>query len=245
MIATYNERQNLEPLYRRIRELPIEVDLLVVDDNSPDGTGVLAERLASEESVFHVMRRPGRMGIGNAHLDGIRWAYAHGYKRLVTMDCDFTHQPEDIPLFLARSDSFDVVIGTRFMDPRSLEDWDPFRKIVTYFAHFLTQKLLNMSYDASGAFRVYRLDRIPRDLFDLVTASGYAFFFQSLFVLSVNGFSIQEIPIVLPARTCGHSKMTAADAVKGLLQLMVTFFDSRFRHSRYVLIQKTKRHAHA
>lgn len=241
-IPTYNERENLEPLVRRIQKLPIQAEILIVDDHSPDGTGELADRLRAGDPALHVIHRPGKLGIGSAHLDILRWAYARGYERLVTMDCDFTHSPEDIPSFLLEAHTCDVVIGTRFVDPQSLKDWEPFRKMVTHLGHFLTRKLLKMPYDASGAFRLYRLDRIPAEWLDLVTARGYAFFFQSLFILSVNGFSIREIPILLPARTCGHSKMSAGDAARGFWRLAATFFDSKIHPSRYLLIKRTCAH---
>ena len=132
-IPTYNERENLEPLYRRIRELSVQAELLIVDDNSPDGTGKFADQLAAQDRSLRVIHRTGKLGIGSAHRDIIRWAYSHGYQRLLTMDSDFTHQPEDIPSFLIASGECDVIIGTRFIDPESLKDWEPFRKRVTYF----------------------------------------------------------------------------------------------------------------
>ena len=235
-VPTYNERDNLEPLVRRIRKLPIEAALLIVDDRSPDGTGEIADRLAAEDPAIQVIHRPGKLGIGGAHMEILHRAYAMGVTHLITMDCDFTHQPEDIPKFIELAlEGSDLVIGTRFVDPRSLKDWEPFRKMVTYLGHFLTRHLLGMPYDASGAFRLYRLERVPSRVFDLVTARGYAFFFQSLYILWLNGFSVREIPIVLPARTCGHSKMTLSDAAKGLWRLAVTCVDSRTRRSGYLL----------
>lgn len=240
-IATYNEKENLALMAERLKNLGLDADLLLLDDNSPDGTGRIADEIAAANPRAHVIHRPGKLGIGSAHLDGIRWAYAHGYKTLVTMDCDFTHQPEDIPRFIEKSADHDVVIGTRFVNPGSLKDWDPLRKVVTHLGHFLTVKLLKMPYDASGAFRLYRLDRIPEACFDLVTARSYSFFFQSLLILSVNGFSIHEIPILLPARTCGHSKMTISDAAGGFSRLAVTYFDMRIRRGRYFMSKPIRR----
>jgi dolichol-phosphate mannosyltransferase len=151
------------------------------------------------------------------------------------MDADFTHQPEDIPFFIEHGSKNDVVIGTRFVDPDSLKDWDVFRRTVTYLAHFLTTQLFKMPYDASGAFRLYRLDRIPRETFSLVKARGYDFFFESLLVLFMNGFTIHEIPIFLPARACGHSKMAIRDAACGLWRLFSILYDLKTNRHRYVL----------
>lgn len=234
-IPTYNERENIEPMYGRIKKLGLDCDFLLLDDNSPDGTGAEMDRIASKDSRVSVIHRPAKLGIGGAHRDGIRWAYARGYKRLVTMDCDFTHQPEDIALFLAGGESHDVVVGSRFMDRSSLSDWNAFRKFLTYLGHFITATLLGLPYDATGAFRHYRLDRIPREVFDKVGSNGYAFFFESLYILFANRFTIKEVSIRLPARTYGHSKMTVRDSFRSLGFLLSLYFRTLFRRSSLVL----------
>ncbi len=223
-IPTYNERENLEPMHAHLRRLGLDADILILDDNSPDGTGQIADRLAKEDRRTFVIHRAGKQGIGGAHLAGIRWAYERGYETLVTMDCDFTHQPEDIPVFINASKDHDLVVGSRYMRRESLRDWNLFRKTLTFAGHLLTKHLLHVPQDATGAFRLYRLDRIPREIFDLVKSRGYSFFFESLFVLHRNGFRIQEIAIDLPARTYGHSKMTVRDATNSLRFLLRTFF---------------------
>ncbi len=234
-IPTYNERENLEPIYNRIRKQDFRADLLVLDDHSPDGTGEIANRLASRDKGVYVIHRGGKNGIGSAHRDGLRWANGRGYTYLVTMDCDFTHQPEDIPAFLAAAEEADVVVGSRYMNPASLSEWSFFRRIVTVFAHFLTKHLLKLPQDTSGAFRLYRLDRIPYEVFEKAASNGYAFFFESLHVLALNGYSIREIPIILPARSCGRSKMTVADAVRGLWKLFETAFRVRLNRKDYLV----------
>ncbi|MBI4352505.1 MAG: polyprenol monophosphomannose synthase [Candidatus Omnitrophica bacterium] len=238
-IPTYNERQNVEAIYQRIKGLGLPADILFLDDHSPDGTGEAIDRLAAQDPSVHVIHRREKGGIGSAHLEGIRRAYEKGHKILVTMDCDFTHQPEDIARFMERADGCDVVVGSRYLDSRSLREWSFFRKLQTYGAHFLTKHLLGIPYDTSGAFRLYRLGRIPKELFEKATAKGYAFFFESLYLLWLNGFSIKEIPIVLPARACGQSKMKLKDAAAGLSRLLGTCFQSRFRRKRYLLARKS------
>lgn len=234
MLPTYNERANLEQMVERIRRLPMQFDILVVDDNSPDGTGEFAKTLADKDESIHAVVRASKLGIGSAHLDGIRWAYDQGYSTLVTMDCDLMHQPEDIPAFIEASSKYNIVISTRFLNPESLKDWNMLRRIVTQGAHLLTKIFLKIDYDLSGAFRLYRLDQIPRQLFDLVTFKGYGFFFQSLFICSLNGFTIKEIPVMLPARISGSSKMTVPEAVIGLSQLFITAADVTINRKRYV-----------
>ncbi|MFN8388825.1 MAG: glycosyltransferase [Bdellovibrionota bacterium] len=223
-VPTYEERENAPALIAELLSLNLPADLLFVDDASPDGTGGLLDELASKEPRLHVIHRTGKLGIGTAHQVGIRWAYEHHYRVLVTMDCDFTHKPADIPRLLEVSSDFDVVVGSRYLRPKSLETWNLHRKMLTRLGHFATYTLLGMPYDASGAFRVYRLDRIPVYAFNVVHSSGYAFFFESLHVLHRNKFRIGEVAIVLPARTYGHSKMSLGEVSRSIGLLLSTFF---------------------
>ena len=218
-IPTYNEAENVEALYQRIESLGRENDVLFLDDNSPDGTGQIIDRLAAENPRVHAIHRPGKLGIGSAHRDAIRWAHQHNYDVLVTLDCDFTHSPELIPEFLRYSSENDVVIGSRYLSKNSLVGWSMLRKFLTGVGHFLTTKLLRMPHDATGAFRAYRLDRIPDGVFDAVYSRSYSFFFESLYVLWLNNYRVKEISISLPARTYGHSKMAWRDAAYSALLL--------------------------
>lgn len=215
-LPTYNEIENVGPMYDRIQKLGLDADLLFLDDNSPDGTSGALDAIAAKDASVQVIHRSGKLGIGSAHYEGICWAYDHGYQTLVTMDCDFTHQPEDIHVFLENSRNHDIIIGNRYINSRSLEDWNFLRKFLTVTGHLLTKFLLKMPYDATGAFRIYHLDRIPRGIFSLIGSRGYSFFFESLYVLSVNGFTVKEMGIIMPARAYGHSKMTVKDAYDSL-----------------------------
>jgi dolichol-phosphate mannosyltransferase len=219
-IPTYNERENVTPMGEQLLALKLEADILFVDDNSPDGTGELLDAMARQHPSISVLHRSGKLGIGTAHIAIIRYAYEHGYQTLVTMDCDFTHSPTDIPRLLEKHVGHDVTLGSRYMQQDSLPGWNLLRRSLTFFGHFLTHQLLGMTYDATGAFRAYRLTKIPQNLFDLVKAPGYSFFFESLFILNLNGFSIGELAIVLPARTYGHSKMSFKEAAKSARQVM-------------------------
>jgi dolichol-phosphate mannosyltransferase len=211
-IPTYNERGNVEAMCRQLLELGLGADIVFLDDNSPDGTGEILDRLSNEFPCVSVIHRSGKLGIGSAHLAGIDHAYQLGYSRLITMDCDFTHSPGDIPHLLKYADTHDVVVGSRYMQANSLPGWNPLRKFLTGFGHLLTKHLLDMPFDATGAFRIYCLNRIPINVFRLIKSRGYSFFFESLFLLTRNGASIAEVPIVLPARTYGHSKMSYREA---------------------------------
>ena len=219
-IPTYNERDNAPEMVRRLVALELNADLLFLDDNSPDGTGILLDQLAVANSRLHVIHRTDRQGVGSAHLAGINWAYENGYDTLVTMDCDFTHSPDDIPPMLRATEACaDVVVASRYLQPNSLPGWNPLRRLLTNIGHLLTRTFLGMTYDATGALRVYDLRRVPHALFGLVRAKGYAFFFESLFVLHCNNLTIAEVPIRLPARTYGHSKMSFREALRSARQV--------------------------
>lgn len=218
-IPTYNESDNVKTIYGQLKALGIDMDILFLDDNSPDGTGEILDELAANDPRVSVIHRSGKLGIGSAHQDGIRWAYEHGYATLITMDCDFSHSPQYIHNFLKLSHQADIVVGSRYMEEGSLVDWNLYRKFLTYVGHFLTDVLLRMPYDATGAFRLYNLRQIPRGVFALVRSPGYSFFFESLYILFLNKFSVKEFPIKLPTRTYGHSKMTLRGAIHSFWHL--------------------------
>jgi len=222
-IPTYNEAENVRQIYEQLINLQLSADILFLDDNSPDGTGKIIDEIVANDSRVFAIHRSGKLGIGSAHMEGIAWAYNRNYEILVTMDCDFTHSPSYILDLLKNSEEHNLVIGSRYMKRESLVTWNLFRKTLTYFGHFLTTTLLGMPQDASGAFRLYRLYQIPKGVFELPTSKGYSFFFESLFILNLNKFTIKEIPIDLPSRTYGHSKMSYKDAWHSLVYLLSLF----------------------
>jgi dolichol-phosphate mannosyltransferase len=218
-IPTYEEVKNVGAMCQKIMALPVPLDLLFMDDGSPDGTGEELDRLASLHPRMTVIHRSGKLGIGTAHKEGIAYAYKKRYELLVTLDCDFTHDPEKIPDLLKAGEGFQVVLGSRYLEQNSLPGWSIFRKLLTAFGHFLTLNMLGMKYDATGAFRLYDLRTIPASLFAKVRSKSYSFFFESLFVLSTNQIRIREIPIVLPSRTAGHSKLSFFEAYRSTMFL--------------------------
>ncbi len=206
-IPTYNEKDNVRLIIEGLRFNLPGVPILFCDDNSPDGTSDLLRELAKNFIDIEVVTRERKLGIGSAHKFGIRRATELGYARLLTLDCDLTHQPNDCAQFV-RHKGGDVVIGTRFRGPNSLGDWNFVRKTITRAGHIATCLLLGMPYDATGALRRYNLRRLGSDWLSEVQSDGYAFFFESLMVLNRRGAIIEEIPIDLPKRTYGSSKMS-------------------------------------
>jgi dolichol-phosphate mannosyltransferase len=221
-VPTYNEADNIERLCRELTALDLGADILFCDDASPDGTGNIADRLAQELAHVRTIHRAGKLGIGGAHLEGIRYAYAHGYDTLITMDCDFTHQPADVKRLLevAQASGRPVAIGSRYINRGSLPGWNLMRRSLTHLGHILTVNLLHLPHDATGGLRIYQLNALPSELFERVRSSGYSFFFESLFVLHRNGFPIEEMPIALPARTYGNSKMSWRETFRSISRLL-------------------------
>ena len=203
-IPTYKERENVRLIVEGLRYNLGPVPILFCDDNSPDGTYDVIMEIARKDGAIDAMKRPGKLGIGSAHKDGIREAARRGYRRLLTLDCDLTHQPSDCARFVAY-DRGDVVVGSRFSDQQSLADWNWLRKALTQGGHLATTWLLRLPYDATG---------------DQVRSDGYAFFFESLMVLHSRGVAIEELSIRLPKRTYGNSKMSIRELVKSVAMLL-------------------------
>jgi len=216
---TYNEAENIRSLIEQLLNVGLPADILVVDDNSPDGTGDIVAEMMRNHPNLKLLSREGKQGIGSAHLAALRYAKAQGYRLSVSLDADYSHKPEDIPRLLELQDTYDIVVGSRFQRESSLREWNLLRRFLTHLGHFLTQALLRLPYDASGGLRLYRLDRIPLALFERIESRDYEFFFESLTLLHMTGFKIGELPVDLPARTYGHSKMEIGHMVRGLFHL--------------------------
>jgi glycosyltransferase involved in cell wall biosynthesis len=206
-------------------------DILFIDDNSPDGTADILKNLARKDNRVSLIVRSGKSGVGSAHKAGIMWAYDRGYDRLVTLDCDLTHAPEDISIFLKNMDETDadVVVGSRFLREKSLDTWGWHRKLLTRLGHISTQFLLGLPFDATGAFRVYNLRKIPSEVLIAGKSDSYEFFYESLTSLHRLGFLISEVPINLNKRNFGSSKMRPKDLVNGVLGLFILSFSLYFK----------------
>ena len=158
IIPTYNERENIDLMVGQIEAVGLDLDCLFVDDGSPDGTGEKIVSISRARPWIRLLQRGSKKGIGSAHLDGISWARGNGYQTVITMDCDLTHSPSDIPAMLKAAEDADVVVGSRYMRKGSLAGWNWYRKALTRTAHLLTRFLLGIRHDSTGAFRIYRLD---------------------------------------------------------------------------------------
>lgn len=212
-IATYNERENLPSLVDAVQAALPEADVLVVDDNSPDGTGRWADERAATDPRLSVIHREGKLGLGSATITAFRWALERDYERVATMDADWSHPPEQLPALLALAESCDVAIGSRYAPGGKIEGWPASRRVISRVMNRLTRFLLRVPVkDSSGAFRVYRTSALEKIDLGRISSSGYAYLEEIVWRLAAAGATFAEHPITFRDRTVGSSKANLAEA---------------------------------
>ena len=209
-LPTYNERENLEPMVRALRGLPLEdPHVLVIDDNSPDGTGEIAGRLAGDDDGVHVLHRERKEGLGPAYLAGFRWGLAAGAERIFEMDCDFSHDPNDVPRLAAAVDEADLALGSRYVPGGGTRNWGLLRRFISRGGSLYAQLLLQLGIrDLTGGFKCYRREVLERIDLDAITSLGYAFQIETTYRAIRAGFRVVEVPITFVDREVGASKMS-------------------------------------
>ncbi len=216
IIATYNEAPNTESLVKKILDLPEKMDVLIVDDNSPDGTGEIAARLEGEDEVVHVIHRAEKMGLGSAFKDGVKWAIEHGYELICTMDADHSHAPEYLPQMLKEARYADLVIGSRYISGGGVQNWPRTRMLLSRTANFYARNMMGLDVkDCTSGYRIYSRNFLERVDMESVASSGFSFLEELLFEASRKGFKIREHPILFVDRVKGISKITPAEIFKG------------------------------
>jgi dolichol-phosphate mannosyltransferase len=217
VMPTYNERQNLEIMAGRVRESTPEADLLVVDDNSPDGTGDLADKLAEADARVHVMHRTEKAGLGRAYVAGFTWALEHGYDVIVEMDADGSHRPEDLPKLLAalagkpEGNGADAVIGSRYVPGGTVVNWPKSREVLSRGANIYNRVMLGISVrDATGGFRAYKARTLRALDLSTIESAGYCFQIDMTLRVLQAGLTLVEVPITFVERERGASKMSNA-----------------------------------
>lgn len=217
VVPTYNEKDNLEPMLRAIRSYA-DVDVLVVDDGSPDGTGTLADRAAAKDACVHVLHRTGKQGLGTAYLAGFAWAFERGYERVCEMDCDFSHAPWDLPRLVFASHDAELVIGSRYVKGGCTVGWDFKRRLLSRGANLYTRMLLSSGIrDNTAGFRCFHASALQQLDLAAVAAQGYAFQIEMAFRMVRKGFRVKEIPIHFVDREVGKSKMSGKVAREAIL----------------------------
>ena len=209
IIPTYNEIENVGNIVPRVVEQGPDIDVLVVDDSSPDGTGELADRLASDDPRIHVLHRENKEGLGRAYLAGFKWALERDYQYIFEMDADFSHDPKFIPGFLRAVEDADLVIGSRYKDGVNVINWPMSRLLLSkganLYSHWITGLALT---DSTGGFKCFRRRVLETIDLEAVHSNGYAFQIEVSFRAWKKGFRLVEIPIVFVDRVEGHSKLS-------------------------------------
>ena len=209
VIPTYNEAENVRPITKAVREAVPQVHVLVVDDNSPDGTGKLADEIAVGDPQVFVLHRPGKEGLGRAYLDAFRWALARGYERIIEFDADFSHNPKYLPEMLAALERSDVAVGSRYVAGGGTENWGVLRKIISSGGSFYSRAVLGVKIrDLTAGFIGW--NRRVLEAIDLgrVQSAGFAFQVEMKYRALRKGFRIEEVPIIFVDRQVGTSKMS-------------------------------------
>jgi dolichol-phosphate mannosyltransferase len=223
IVPTYNERENLPMIAERLRKAVPEAHLLIADDNSPDGTGAVADELAADDDQIHVLHRPGKQGLGSAYIAGFRWGLEEGYGVLVEMDADGSHQPEELPKLLeALGDGADLAIGSRWVPGGKVVNWPTSREFLSRGANVYTRMMLGVPVrDATAGFRAYRAATLEKiDLSD-VESQGYCFQVDLTLRTVRNGLCVTEVPITFVERTSGASKMSRGIVAEALWRITV------------------------
>lgn len=209
VLPTYNEVENLAPMVQAILALDHGFEILVVDDNSPDGTGELADNLAATHPEVNVLHRAEKLGLGPAYIEGFEWALAREYTYVYEMDCDFSHDPADLPRFLEEIRDVDLVIGSRYVSGGATPDWSLKRRLISRGGNIFSRFLLGLkTHDATGGYRCYRSDLLRRIPWEDICAHGYGFQVGVVYHVEKLGGRIREFPITFRDRRVGESKMS-------------------------------------
>jgi dolichol-phosphate mannosyltransferase len=217
-LPTYDERENIEPMVAALRGLELDdLHVLVVDDNSPDGTGEVADRLAADDDHVHVLHRERKEGLGPAYLAGFRRALELGAELVFEMDCDFSHDPGDVPRLVAAAENADLVLGSRYVPGGGTRNWGLVRRFISRGGSLYAQVLLQLGVrDLTGGFKCYRRKVLETIDLDAISSLGYAFQIETTYRTLRAGFQVVEVPITFADRVVGGSKMSKAIVLEAI-----------------------------
>lgn len=212
IIPTYNEKQNIRIVIEKINNLKIDLDILIIDDSSPDGTGAVIKELQKTYKNIFLIERPGKLGLGTAYVKGFHWALAKGYRYILEMDADLSHNPEDLPrLIHACKRGADLAIGSRYCNGVNVINWPIKRLLLSYCANLYTRIVTRMPVkDATAGFKCFKREVLESMSLDRIKSSGYSFQIEMNFRAWKKGFALQEVSIIFIERSEGHSKMSKA-----------------------------------
>jgi len=230
VVPTFNERENLPALVERVLGLPVPLDVLVVDDNSPDGTGKLADELAAKHPNIHVLHRAEKNGLGRAYLAGFKWALERGYEFIFEMDGDFSHNPDDVPKFLEAAQNADLVLGSRYVNGIRIINWPLQRLMLSKFAATYVQIITGMPLtDPTGGYKCFRRRALQAIDLEAVRSNGYSFQIEVTHKIWRQGLTVVEVPIIFTDRFLGKSKMTGKIVREALLMVWRLLFQNKLR----------------
>lgn len=236
IVPTYNEREALPSIVARIRASVPEASILVADDNSPDGTGEVADAIAEQDDAIQVMHRQGKEGLGAAYIAGFGWGLQHGFDVLVEMDADGSHQPEQLPRLLAALRDADLVLGSRWIDGGGTQNWSKGREVLSRGGNLYARVMLDVPlYDATGGFRAFRAETLRRLDLHTVASQGYCFQVDLAWRTVQRGMTVREVPITFVERSVGTSKMSRAIVAEALLRVTQWGVQQRTRSVRRAL----------
>jgi len=242
IVPTYNEREALPLIVERIRASVPEADILVADDNSPDGTGAIADSLAASDAHVQVMHRHGKEGLGAAYIAGFTWGLQNGYDVLVEMDADGSHQPEQLPRLLDALRGADLVLGSRWIPGGGTENWSKGREVLSRGGNAYTRAMLGVPiHDATGGYRAFRADTLRRLDLHTVASQGYCFQVDLAWRTVQRGMTVKEVPITFVERSVGDSKMSKAIVAEALLRVTQWGVLERAKSIRQLLAGKKDR----
>jgi dolichol-phosphate mannosyltransferase len=232
VVPTYNERENLPRMADRLARLPIPVDLLLVDGNSTDGTGRIADELAASNPAIHVLHEAGKSGLGRAYCAGFAWALQHPYEFIMEMDGDFSHNPDDIPRFIEAAREADLVLGSRYCGGIRVINWPMKRLLLSTCAALYVRTITGMPFtDPTGGFKCFRRSALESINLGAVRSNGYSFQIEMTHKIWLMGKRVVEVPIVFTERFQGHSKMSGSIVREALFMVWSLWLQGGMRRS--------------
>ena len=242
IIPTYNEIDNLSPLLKEIFSYAPETDILIVDDNSPDGTGDLADEFHQQNAHVHVLHRAGKLGLGTAYIEGFKYAIEHTYDAAFEMDADFSHDPRYLPDFLNAIENADLVIGSRYIPGGDTPNWTILRRLISGGGNIFARFMLGIPvHDCTAGYRCYRRKVLESIDLDSIQSQGYAFQIELAYRVMQHGFKIVETPIVFMDRRVGKSKMSRKIVIEGFTYVIKARFSKQSKKSHPTSLDSTQR----
>ena len=221
IVPTYNEKENITDLVQQILALPLNAHVIIVDDNSPDGTGMVADALAEAYDSVHVIHRAGKLGLGTAYIAGFKKGLAEGAERLITMDADFSHNPSYIPQLVDLANYYHITIGSRYIPQGGVVNWGIQRRFLSWGANAFARTVLGLkSSDCTAGFRCYHREVLLNIELDQIFSNGYSFLVEMIFKCQRLGFTVGEIPIIFANRERGKSKISHREIYKAMYTVM-------------------------